>query len=235
MQLSSDKSLKDKLGVDLDRLKKDSNGAQNDHFNDGLSDDEEYQNMSEKERNERMRAKLNMDGAIEVSDSDSDFEPSPKRKLSDRKANGNAKKRRLDSESSDDYDDAANGNDDQSMELPDIPEDDSDDDGPKMKKEVEAEKEKPAPRRIEDILTEEQRKNLVIPSKVPAVCGVRRRPTLIVTPATLIPHWIEQIQMHVDPRVELKGLSINDVCNLDPLLFSAFWTNYCKGFMHLVC
>ena len=73
MQLSSDKSLKDKLGVDLDRLKKDSNGAQTDHFNDGLSDDEEYQNMSEKERNERMRAKLNMDGAIEVSDSDSDF------------------------------------------------------------------------------------------------------------------------------------------------------------------
>ena len=211
MQLSSDKSLKDKLGVDLDRLKKDSNGAQTDHFNDGLSDDEEYQNMSEKERNERMRAKLNMDGAIEVSDSDSDFEPSPKRKLSDREANGNAKKRRLDSESDDD-DDAANGNDDQSMELPDIPEDDSDDDGPKMKKEVEAEKEKRPPRRIEDILTEEQRKNLVIPSKVPAVCGVRRRPTLIVTPATLIPHWIEQIQMHVDPRVELKGPSINEVC-----------------------
>ena len=209
LQLSSDKSLKDKLGVDLDRLKKDSNGAQTDHFNDGLSDDEEYQRMSEKERNERMRAKLNMDGAIEVSDSDSDFEPSPKRKLSDRKANGNAKKRRLDSESDDD-DAAANGNDDQSMELPDIPEDDSDDDGPKMKKEVEAE-EKPPPRRIEDILTEEQRKNLVIPSKVPAVCGVRRRPTLIVTPATLIPHWIEQIQMHVDPRVELKGPSINDV------------------------
>ena len=212
LQLSSDKSLKDKLGVDLDRLKKDSNGAQTDHFNDGLSDDEEYQNMSEKERNERMRAKLNMDGAIEVSDSDSDFEPSPKRKLSDRKANGNAKKRRLDSESDDD-DDAANGNDDQSMELPDIPDDeDTEIDGPKMKKEVEAEKEKPPPpRRIEDILTEEQRKNLVIPSKVPAVCGVRRRPTLIVTPATLIPHWIEQIQMHVDPRVELKGPSINDV------------------------
>lgn len=162
--------------------------------------------MSEKERNERMRAKLNMDGAIEVSDSDSDFELSPeptKRKSTNRRANGNAKKMRLDSESSDD--DTANGNDDQSMELPDIPEDeDTENDGPKMKKEVEAEKEKPPPKRIEDILTEEQRKNLVIPSKVPAVCGVRRRPTLIVTPATLIPHWIEQIQMHVDPRVELR-------------------------------
>ena len=119
MQLSSDKSLKDKLGVDLDRLKKDSNGARTDHFNDGLSDDEEYQRMSEKERNERMRAKLNMDGAIEVSDSDSDFEPSPKRKLSDRKANGNAKKRRLDSESDDD-DDAANVNDDQGCNSIDI-------------------------------------------------------------------------------------------------------------------
>ena len=50
------------------------------HFNDGLSDDEEYQNMTEEERNERMKpenqnkilnAKLNLDGAsLEISSDD---------------------------------------------------------------------------------------------------------------------------------------------------------------------
>ena len=206
--LSSNKSLKDKLGVDLDSFKKDSNGDQNDHFNDGLSDDEEYQNMSEKERNAKMRAKLNMDGANDGSDSDSDFEQPPlspeptKRKPRNRKTNGNIKRRRLDSESDNDdpRESPVEGNDEQSMELPDLSEDEDSHEEPKK---VEAEKEK-TPKKIEDILSEEQRKNLVIPSKVPAVCGIRRRPTLIVTPATLIPHWLEQIQMHVDPRVELK-------------------------------
>ena len=161
--------------------------------------------MSEKERNARMRAKLNMDGANDGSDSDSDFElppavspePTKRKTRNGRNTKGNIKRRRLESSESDDDDDphespVADGDDDQcqSMELPDIPEDRDDDEEPKK---VEAEKEKP-PKKIEDILTEEQRKNLVIPSKVPAVCGVRRRPTLIVTPATLIPHWLEQIQ-----------------------------------------
>ena len=206
--LSSDQSLRDKLGADLDRYKKDSNGGKQDHFNDGLSDDEEYQKMSEKERNAKMRAKLNMDGANDGPDSDSDFATPPdspeptKRRTRNRNTKGNVKRRRLESESDDDdpYESPVNGKDDESMELPDIPEDSDNDEKPKK---VEAEKEKP-PKKIEDILTEEQRKNLVIPSKVPAVCGVRRRPTLIVTPATLIPHWLEQLQMHVDPRVELK-------------------------------
>ena len=154
--------------------------------------------MSEEERNARMRAKLNMDGAIDGSDSDSDFATPPvspeptKRKTRNRNARGNIKRRKIesDSDSDDPNESPINGNDDESMELPDIPEDGDSDEEPKK---VEAEKEKP-PKKIEDILTDEQRKNLVIPSKVPAVCGVRRRPTLIVTPATLIPHWLEQIQ-----------------------------------------
>ena len=204
LQLSSDKSLKDKLGVDIEEFMKDSNGGKDEHFNDGLSDDEEYQNMSEKERNDKMRSKLNVDGANDATDSDSDFETPPESpEVKKRKRARDRTKRRMESDS--DADEAENGSvhdDDESMELPDIPEDEDDDNG----KKVEPEKEKPraAPSKIEDILTEEQKKNLVIPSTAPAVCGVRRRPTLLVTPSTLIPHWLEQIQTHVDPRVELK-------------------------------
>lgn len=43
-------------------------------FDDGLSDDEEYQNMSQEERNEKMKPNLNMDGmpdGLESSDEDS--------------------------------------------------------------------------------------------------------------------------------------------------------------------
>merc|ERR1719322_381903 len=54
------------------------------HFYDGLSDDDEYQNMSEKERNERLKpinaksnddfnANLNVDGMIDLDSSDDDF------------------------------------------------------------------------------------------------------------------------------------------------------------------
>ena len=53
-------------------------------------------------------------------------------------------------------------------------------------------------------LDENQRKNLKIPPRDPAARNGRRRATLIVTPSSLISHWIQQIQTHVDRRVDLK-------------------------------
>ena len=38
---------------------------------------------------------------------------------------------------------------------------------------------------------------------MPGKANGRRRATLIVTPASLIGHWLEQIQRHVKPNVEL--------------------------------
>jgi len=49
-----------------------------------------------------------------------------------------------------------------------------------------------------------QQKNLRVPPSKPALRGSRDGATLIVTPASLLSHWIEQIETHVDRRVDLK-------------------------------
>ena len=65
------------------------------HFYDGLSDDDEYQNMSEKERNERLKpinakscddfnANLNVDGMVDLDSSDDDFVSTTSRKKTNR-------------------------------------------------------------------------------------------------------------------------------------------------------
>ena len=60
---------------------------------------------------------------------------------------------------------------------------------------------------MEKDLTEEQRKNLIKPKDNPPSLKARknlRRATLIVTPASLISHWLEQIERHVDKSVDLS-------------------------------
>lgn len=209
-------SLKDKLGVDVEKFKKEkgalenggggdgANGAsgsgRNGHFNDGLSDDDEYQAMSDKERNERMKPKMNVDGGVDLSSDDSDFEPEPSKRA---KTTAATRKRKI--SSSDEGEEQDCGED--SFELPDIDDDAFEEKTP----EVQAAKEKKpkierqqSKSKMEDMLTEEQLKAIIMPARQPAVCGRRRRATLIVTPASLISHWLEQIKTHVDRRVELK-------------------------------
>ena len=53
-------------------------------------------------------------------------------------------------------------------------------------------------------LTEDQRKKLIILPREPAKLQNRRRATLVVTPASLLGHWLTQIQQHVDDSVNLK-------------------------------
>merc|ERR1719369_49945 len=45
---------------------------------------------------------------------------------------------------------------------------------------------------------------LLIPPKEPAVRNGRRRATLLVCPASLIGHWVEQLQQHLHNRVNIK-------------------------------
>ena len=53
-------------------------------------------------------------------------------------------------------------------------------------------------------LTEDQRKKLIILPREPAKLQNRRRATLVVTPASLLGHWLTQIHQHVDDSVNLK-------------------------------
>lgn len=53
-------------------------------------------------------------------------------------------------------------------------------------------------------LIEDQRKKLIIPPREPAKLQNRRRATLVVTPASLLGHWLTQIHQHVDDSVNLK-------------------------------
>ena len=46
--------------------------------------------------------------------------------------------------------------------------------------------------------------NHIIPPKVPAVRGNRRRPTLIICPMSLISHWCSEIDKHVDVSINVK-------------------------------
>ena len=61
------RDLRQKLNVDetLFKAREKKEEAKIEHFDDGLSDDEEYQNMTEEERNRKMRPNLNMDGACD--------------------------------------------------------------------------------------------------------------------------------------------------------------------------
>jgi hypothetical protein len=175
------KGLSEKLGLSSDsELLLKSSQTEKIHFNDGLSDDEEYQKMTEEERNEKMKPKLNVDGAVELS-SDDDNEPS-----STTGERSKVKRRMSSSEEE---------------ELPDL---DCSIDSNNLPLENGKGQETP-PRNSADYqkvpeLTPNQKKNLIVPPREPAVCGKRRRPTLIITPASLISHWIQQIQEHVDQR-----------------------------------
>jgi len=46
--------------------------------------------------------------------------------------------------------------------------------------------------------------NIIIPPKDPAVRAGRRRPTLLVCPTSLISHWVEQLDLHLHPSVDIK-------------------------------
>ncbi len=50
------------------------------------------------------------------------------------------------------------------------------------------------------LLSPEQTRNLIVPPSKPSLRGKRPGGTLIVTPASLLSHWIEQIEAHVDKR-----------------------------------
>ncbi|XP_059078743.1 helicase-like transcription factor isoform X2 [Tigriopus californicus] len=199
MIMSGSKSLSEKLGFNSEKVPATkSSSVVLSHFHDGLSDDEEYQNMSEQERNNLLRPSLNLDGAHELSTSES--EPDLPESTSDgviekRKRNKRSQSKfQPPSKSKKIYDDI--------LELPDI-------NTPSLEPEPsKPTKESFSPSQLPDqtvpSLTDEEKKRLVIPRRDPAICGTRRRATLLVTPSSLISHWIEQIETHVDKRVELK-------------------------------
>ena len=174
-----EKGLSQKLGIDADPellLKP----SENTHHNDGLSDDEEYQNMTAAERNKAMLpSSMQVDGSADLISSDDEVPLSHKKKRSQL-------------ESSDDELEANESND----ELPDI---DFKEDEVKEKTPKPSLEKKKSQRDVPH-LTEEQMKNLIVPPNMPAICGSRRRATLIVAPVSLITHWIQQIQEHVDKR-----------------------------------
>jgi len=56
---------------------------------------------------------------------------------------------------------------------------------------------------------------VIIPPKDPAVRAGRRRATLLVCPASLIGHWVEQIQQHLNKNVDIR-LKIHHGQNKSP-------------------
>ena len=188
-------SLSERLGMSSELLNS-CNSSQDSsvHHNDGLSDDEEYLKMTDEEREKKFRPKLNLDGAF---DEDSEEEGCQGTSSEGRKRNLNggesskvSKAPRLQDSSLDKEDD-----DGDLPELDDIP--------------PSASQVKTTPPKTSELsddligapeLTPNQRKNLIIPLSKPALKGRRPGATLIVTPASLIAHWIEQIEMHVDKR-----------------------------------
>ena len=221
----SDGGLADKLGIDSssELLQKEEV-----KFRDGLSDDEEYQKMTEEERNERMKPKLNLDGAADIStddddeplvsstfgrrnrkrnrrvndsDSDEDFVTSTKskKKKAGKATNGFDLRAAMGAQQSD------GGSDGENFDLPDIEDEEEDTEKPKHPENQDGsdEEKETVTKKIPE-LSEEQKKNLIKAKRDPATCGSRRRATLIVTPTSLISHWIEQIETHIDKRVNLK-------------------------------
>ncbi len=172
------------------------------HHNDGLSDDEEYMNMTEAERMERFRPKLNTDGAVPViSSEDEEEEEVCERESKKRKMNGGgepskeSKVRRRVQESFE-------VSSDEEEELPDL-------EVPEEEDVMKTPKKPSAPELNKDLmgapeLTPEQRKNLLLPPSKPSLKGKRPGATLVVTPASLLTHWIEQIEHHVDRRVDVR-------------------------------
>jgi SNF2 family DNA or RNA helicase len=202
------------------------------HFHDGLSDDEEYQNMSEAERNEHFKPKLedlhnttldkniNLDGMIKNISSSSEDEDFVSTTTYEKRKRG----RKISSDEDESTLNIASKkasislslND--SNELPDVekrtilndispskingdsfmngrPDNDGTNEAAKKK----------CRKSISTLdLTEDQRKKLIIPPREPAKLQNRRRATLVVTPASLLGHWLTQIHQHVDDSVNLK-------------------------------
>ncbi len=168
-------------------------------FFDDLSDDEEYQQMTEEERNEKMAPKLNqLDGAVSCS-SDEDEDAI----TSSSEVKVKVTKKFVVKDESDDDD------------MPEIGQsaspDDSEDDALNfdLYENEDTNEDDKALVKTEEIhddfqLTEAQRKNMIVPPKMPAILNSRRRATLIVTPSSLIGHWLEQIQRHVENSVPLS-------------------------------
>lgn len=171
-------------------------------FFDGLSDDEEYQNMTEEERNEKMAPKNmdQLDGAITDEEEDDD------ELITSSTTNG--RKKKANNPFKDDSDHENDGHVGRSMspdsdDIPDLDESKLDDEEPDDgKSDSENNGEKRGKGDFQ--LTDEQIKNLVVPPRMPANLNGRRRATLIVTPASLISHWLGQIEQHVDKRVDLS-------------------------------
>ena len=198
------------------------------HFYDGLSDDEEYQNMTEAERNERLKPKfdkhmhigknqmnenLNLDGMpseIMSSSEDEDFVSTTTHNRNKRRnivssdedeCDGDHKKKEYVTDNSI----SILGN-----ELPDIEEsfskkhhEDSKILIGNQKQKIPLKSSKNRQNMSALDLTEEQRQKLIIPPRDPPKLQDRRRATLIVTPASLLGHWLMQIEQHIDDRVNL--------------------------------
>ncbi len=209
-------SLSERLGIDerkTSELLNSGSSSQDSslHHNDGLSDDEEYLGMTEAERDRKFRPKLNVDGAGDDGSEEDENE---------KERGGVGKRRRPD-----------NGETSQDSKFPRLadPEgEEEDEEEEEEKDEVEEDEEelpdldavpstsqtnRTPPKASEQLskelvgapeLTPEQKCKLVVVPGKPALKGRRPGATLIVTPASLISHWIEQVDIHVDRRVDLK-------------------------------
>jgi len=82
--------------------------------------------------------------------------------------------------------------------LPDLNDEEQEEDAEKSKTSA-----PPKPRAAPE-LSDEQKAKLVSNKREPPKLDGRRKTTLIVTPASLISHWLQQIDQHVDDRVEIK-------------------------------
>jgi len=118
-----------------------------------------------------------------------------------------AKKRRVNmikDEDQENGDSEAVVKEDPSVFLEGLPDLDGDEEDVKPTERVKQEKDNNLGKVNAVEMTPSQKKNLRVPPSRPAVRGNRNGATLVVTPASLIAHWIEQIEMHVDKRVDLK-------------------------------
>ncbi len=187
-------------------------------FFDDLSDDEEYQNMTEEERDRQMIptdfGKSQLDGAVTDEDSEDDFYDAVEEPCS---STEDTNKNTMDTEVKLEEKPFVSNNEDSNgvgrsmspdeldFEIPDIEEINDEDEGNGDTNGLEVEKSKNSHSTGATVqLTEEQLKNLIIPPRQPAKANNRRKATLLVTPASLISHWLGQIEQHVDKSVELS-------------------------------
>lgn len=244
----SNRSLSEKLGIDASSSEF-SAAKKNQRFFDDLSDDEEYQNMTDAQRNERFMPKsndsstkkppngnpnLNLDGfpaELVSSDEEGDAQGSnchsedkvsttnpstssskfPNGQMRKNGRNGSSLSSATTSNMSSENKagGATQGRDDSfdidlDIGVSSFSRSDEVEPEPEKRK-GSTESASASSKRICNIatlnLSEEQRKNLIIPPKYPPkLASGKRRATLVVTPASLISHWLCQVREHIDDR-----------------------------------